>query len=68
MQNSTDTGTPHFSTLQITWTFPLHDIAIKVARYTKYEIKAFNFFKFLVCSQYFKFSFNYMGLQARLRL
>ena len=49
-----------------TWTFPLHNITIKVARCTKYEIKAYNFFRFLVCSQYFKFSFNYF--QARMRL
>ena len=60
MQNRTDSGTPRFSTLQTTWTFPLHDIAIKVAKYTNYEINAYNFFRFLVCSQYFKFSFNFM--------
>ena len=60
MQNRTDTGTPRFGTLQTTWTYPLHDIAIKVAKCTN-EIAAYNFFRFIVCSQYFKFSFNYMG-------
>ena len=42
-----------------TWTFPLHNITIKVIKCEKYEIKAYNFFRFLVCSQYFKFSFSY---------
>ena len=44
--------------------FPLNAIkvsAIKVSKCTKYEIKAYNFFRFLVCFQYYKFSFNYMG-------
>ena len=31
-----------------TWTFPLRDITIKLAKCTKYEIKAYNFFRFLV--------------------
>ena len=44
-----------FYTPKQTWTFPLHDIAIKVVKCTKYQIKAYNFFRFLVCSQYFKF-------------
>ena len=44
-----------------TWTFPLHDITIKVTKCMKYEIKVYNFFRFLVCSQYFKFSLSYMG-------
>ena len=68
MQNRTDSGTPHFSTPQTTWMFPLHDIAIKVAKCIKYEIEVYNFYRFLVCLQYFKFSFNYMSRQARLKL
>ena len=60
MQNSTDSGTPHFSTLQTTWTFQLNNITIKVAKYTKYEINAYNVFKFVVHSKYFNFSLNYM--------
>ena len=55
MQNRTDSGTPRFNTPQRTWM----DISIKVAKCAKYEIKAYNVFRFLVCSQYFKFSFNY---------
>ena len=51
-----------------TWTFPLNKIAIKVPKYTKYEVKANNFLIFLVCSQYFKFSFNFVSWQARLKL
>ena len=51
-----------------TWTFPLHDMSIKVAKWTEYEINAYNFLRFLICSQYFKFSFNYMSWQARLRI
>ena len=39
-------------------TFPLHNIAIKVAKCTIYAIKVYNFFRFLVCTQYFKFFFN----------
>ena len=66
MQNHTDSGTPCFSTQKQTWTFCLNNIAIKVAKCTKYEIKAYNFFSFLVCSQYFKFSFNYMNLQVEI--
>ena len=42
---------------------PLNEIAIKVHKYTKYEIKVQNFFRFLVSSQYFKFSFHYMCWQ-----
>ena len=49
MQNRTDFGTPRFSTLQTTWTFPVHDIAIKVAKCIKYEIKVYSFYRFLVC-------------------
>ena len=44
-----------------TWMFPLYKIAIKVPKYTKYDVKANNFFIFLVSSQYFKFSFNFMS-------
>ena len=40
MQNRTDSGTPRFSTPPTTWRVPLHNIAIKVAKCTKYEIKA----------------------------
>ena len=43
------------------WMFPLHDITIKVPKCTTYEINVYNFFRFQVCSQYFKFSFNYMS-------
>ena len=68
MQNCTDTRTPRYSTPQTTWTFPLHDIAIKVVRCTKYEINTYNFFRFLVCSQYFKVSFKYIGRQGRLKV
>ena len=53
IQNRTDSVTPGCSTHQ-TWMFPLHDIAIKVPKWIKYEIKAYNFFRFLVCFQYFK--------------
>ena len=55
MQKSTNSRTPGFSTPQ-TNVFPLHAIAVKVARWKKYEIKAYNFFRFLVSSQYFKFT------------
>ena len=51
-----------------TWTFPLNDIAIKVLKRPKYEKNLYNFFRFLVCSQYFKFSFHFMCCQARFRL
>ena len=51
-----------------TWIFPLNDIAIKVPKWTKYERNLYNFFRFLVCSQYFKFSFHFMCCQARFRL
>ena len=47
--------------------FPFN-ITIKVAKCTKYEIKAYDIFRFLVRAQYFKFSFNSMRRQARLRL
>ena len=60
MQNRTDSGIPRFSTPQPNMHGPLNDIAIKVHKYTKYEIKVQNFFRFLVCFQHFKFSFNYM--------
>ena len=59
MQNRTDSRTPRFSTSQPNMDVPLHDIAIKVPKCTKYQVKAYVFFIFLVCSQYFKFSFNY---------
>ena len=68
MQYHTDSGIPRFSTPQPNMDVRLNDIAIKVQKYTKYEIKVQNFFKFVVCFQYLKFSFNYMRWQARLRL
>ena len=58
MQNCTDSGIiPDFSTPQPNMDVPLNNIAIKVHKYTKYEIKVQKFFRFLVCFQYFKFSF-----------
>ena len=51
-----------------TWTFPLNNIAIKVPKCPKYERNLNNLFRFLVCSQYFKFSFHFMCCQARFRL
>ena len=36
------------------WT-PLHNITIILAKCTKYEIKAYNFFRFLACSQFLSF-------------
>ena len=50
-----------------TWTFPLFEIATNVPKCIKYEINANNFFIFLVSSQYFKFSFNFMSCQVRLK-
>ena len=60
MQNRTDSGIPRFSTPHTNMTFPLHNITIKVTKWMKYEIKVYNFFRFLVCSQYFKFSLSDM--------
>ena len=51
-----------------TWTFPVNEIRIEVLKCTKYGIKECNVFRFLVCFQYFMFSFHYMCSQARLRL
>ena len=61
MQIRTDSGTLCFSIPKQTWTFTLYAIPIEVAKCMKHEIKGYNIFRFLVCSQYFKFSFNYMG-------
>ena len=61
MQNRTDSGTLCFSTPQLNMDVSSNNITIKVVQCTKYEIKAYIFFKFLVCSQYFKFSFKYMS-------
>ena len=33
---------------------------LKSVNTQKYQIKAYNFFKFLVCSQYFNFCFHYL--------
>ena len=44
-----------------TWTFPLNDIAIKVAKCIKYEIEVYNFYRSFVCFQYIKLSFNYIN-------
>ena len=60
MQNSTNSGIPRFSTPQPNMDVPLNDIAIKVHKYTKCEIKKQNSFRFVFCFQYFKFSFNFM--------
>ena len=60
MQYRTDSGTPRFGTRQPNMDGPFNDIAIHVHKYTKYEIKVQNFLRFLVCFQYFNFSFNYM--------
>ena len=50
MQNRTDSGTPCCGTSKQTWIFLLQDIVIKVAKCTKYETKAYHFFRFLVLS------------------
>ena len=67
-QTRTDSGNLRFRTPQQTWTFPLNDITIEVPKCTEYERNTHNFFRFLVCSQYFNFSFHYMCCQARFRL
>ena len=61
MQNRTDSGISRFSTPQTNMDVSLHDITIKVIKCVKYEIKAYTFFRFLVCSQYFRFSFSYIS-------
>ena len=48
MQNRTDTGIPGFSTPQPNIDVPLNNITLKVHKYTKYEIKVQNSFRFLV--------------------
>ena len=53
MHNRTVSMIPSFSTHQPNMDIPLNDIAIKVHKYTKYEIKVHNLFKFVVCLQYF---------------
>ena len=68
MQNRTDSGTPRFSIPKRTWTFPLNHIAIKVAKCMKYDIKSYNIFRFLVCSQYFKFFFSIIGLTSKIEV
>ena len=68
MQNRTDFGTPRFSIPQSNMDVSSYDIAIKIPKWTKYKRNLYNFIRFLVCSQYFKFSFHYMRCQARFRL
>ena len=68
MQNRTDFGTPHFCTPQLNMDVSSYNIAIKVLTCAKYGLKVCNFFKFVVCFQYFKFSFHYMCRQVRIRL
>ena len=48
MQNRTDSGTLRFSTPQPSMDIHLKEIAIKVPKYTKYEVNVQNFFRFLV--------------------
>ena len=43
MQNRTNSGIPHFSTPQPNMDIPFNKIAIKVHKYTKYEIKVQTF-------------------------
>ena len=47
MQNRTDSGILHFSTPQQNMDVPLNNIAIKVHKYTKYEIKVRKFLQIL---------------------
>ena len=47
MQNCTDSGISCFSTPQTNMDLPLNEITIKVYKYTKYEIKMQNSFRFL---------------------
>ena len=61
MQNRTNFGTPRFSTPQTNMDVPHNDIAIKVPKCTKYVLKGYYIFTFLVSVQYFKFSFIYMS-------
>ena len=60
IQTHSDSGTPCFSHLNHKRMFPLNIITIKVHKYTKYVIKMCNFFKFVVCFQYLRFSSIYM--------
>ena len=60
MQNLTDSRILRFSTPQLNMDVPRNNIAIKVHKYTKYEIKVQIFFRFLLYFQYLKFSFNCM--------
>ena len=61
MQNRTDSGIPRFSTPQTNMDVSSSRHRNKSGQHTKYEIKAYNFFRFCVCSQYFKFSLSYMS-------
>ena len=61
MQNRTDFETVCFSTPQANMDVPHNNIAIKVPKCTKYVIKAYYIFIFLVSVQYLKFPFIYMS-------
>ena len=60
MQNRTDFGIQCFSTPQPNMDVSSYDISIKGLKCTKYGVKVCHFFTFLVCYQYFTFSFYYM--------
>ena len=61
MQNRTDSGISRFSTPQSNMDVSSSRHHNKSVQMDEYEIKAYNFFRFLVCSQYFKFSFSYIS-------
>ena len=60
MLNCSDSGTSFLVHANQTWMFPLNKITIQVPKGIKWEIKVYNFFIFLVYSQYFKFFFPFM--------
>ena len=56
--NHKDSGMSRFSTLSQTWTFPVNKIINKVPKCSKYMTNLCNFFKFVLCLEYFKSSFH----------
>ena len=57
MQNRTNSRTPCLVHPNHIWMFPLHNIAIKVPKCTKYEVK-------LVTSSYFLFVSNILSFPS----
>ena len=68
MQNRTNSELCVLVHPKQTWTFPHKDVGIKAPKCTKYAIRMYNIFIFLVSVQYFKFFLHLYELTSKIEV